>query len=392
MFVRGGPPLRAADPAGAAGPTFRVTVLRAPGKRLVKTYLADGGKRGTDKAASFLVERPEVRGARGFFALLSGLERHPDRCVIRGAPGRWFPADGGSVHRLLHPQPAYADARGRRVTAEEARAFGRAPEVGETLFDAIFLPAFGEEATCWVLLDLEGVEFEPDWRRRLAETAAWLKLRLPDPFADASCWYQATGGAADPSKPDLGGAAVRMRLGFVLSRPLTRCQLEAWLGGIPGLDACTFRTVQEIYVGRPVFEGGVADPMPVRSGVLEGLEDVVQVPDDLPEPRAEAAGTGYVPAASELGGADGVGLLDCPRMDDVLADITGESGGARDRIMEAAFAYVRHVGTTATDTAALAARLAEAALHHRGEGEVAGYGIPSLITWVMVRVAAQERD
>src|SRR6185369_11096573 len=101
---------------------------------------------------------------------------------------------------------------------------------------------------------------------------------------------------------------------------------------------------------------------------------------------------GYVPAASELGGADGVGLLDCPAMDDVLADITGESGGVRDRIMEAAFAYVRHVGTTATDTAALAARLAEAALHHRGEGEVAGYGIPSLITWVMVRVAAQERD
>src|SRR3954468_25088758 len=59
--------------------------------------------------------------------------------------------------------------------------------------------------------------------------------------------------------------------------------------------------------------------------------------------------------------------------------------------MEAAFAYARAVGTAATDTAALAARLTEAALRHRGRAEVAGYHVPSLVGWVMARVAAQER-
>ena len=56
--------MRAGDPPGAdGGPAFRVTVLRARGnKRLVKTYAADGRKLGTDKAASFTVERRGVRG------------------------------------------------------------------------------------------------------------------------------------------------------------------------------------------------------------------------------------------------------------------------------------------------------------------------------------------
>src|SRR3954454_6745195 len=72
--------------------------------------------------------------------------------------------------------------------------------------------------------------------------------------------------------------------------------------------------------------------------------------------------------------------------------MTGEAGGVRDKIRAAAFAYMRHVGTAATDIAALAAKLAEAALRHRSEGEVAGYGIPSLISWAMVRLAARERD
>ena len=171
-------------------------------------------------------------------------------------------------------QPAYTDRRGRRVTREEVIRARRQDEIGVSLHPTTYLPMFVEEPTPWVLLDFEGIEFEPDWRRRLAETAAWLKLRLPDAFADASCWYQATGGAADPSKPDLGGAWVRMRLGFLLSRPLTQDQLEAWLGGIPGLDPVTFRTVQPIYVGRPVFARGLADPIPIRSGVLEGLEEV----------------------------------------------------------------------------------------------------------------------
>jgi hypothetical protein len=244
---------------------------------------------------------------------------------------------------------------------------------------------FVEEPTPWVLLDIDGAEFEPDWRGRLVETAARLRLRLPDAFADASCWFQATASAADPTKPDLGGAAVRMRLAFVLDRPLTQGQLEAWFTGVRGVDPSTFRTVQEIYVGRPVFEGGLRDPMPVRSGVLEGLEDVVRVPDDLPDRPPAAERRSSVPPAGSLGGADGTGLLDCPAFEAALARIGGGAGSVRTGLGRAAAAYIRRVGPERVDVGALAARLAEEGLRHRGEADVAGYGLPDLVRWHLAR-------
>jgi hypothetical protein len=291
-------------------PAFAVTVLRAlAGKRLVKTFATDRRgqvvKRGSDKAAEFVLERHDVADADAFFALLGALERRTDACIVRAVPGPWCPPRGRPMFRLLHAQPAFADPRGGRVSREAAR---RQTGIGERLFETTWLPTLVEAPTPWVLLDFEQVEGERDWRRELAGTAAWLKLRLPDAFADARCWYQATGSAADPSRPDLGGSEVRMRLAFVLSRPLTEGQLKAWLGGIPGLDAATFRSVQEIYVGRPIFGDGLVDPMPVRSGVLDGLEDVVPVPGiEAPHlPRREAF-TGQVHAAGRRRGCSGRG-------------------------------------------------------------------------------------
>ena len=376
-----------ADLPPAAWP-FHVTVLHAPAKRLVKRFDAAGRKHGYDKAEEFFVDRRHVESPRAFFDLLSELERGSARCVVRGAPGPWFPGPGRPIFRLLHPQPAYADPRGRRVTPEQVGRQDREAEIGTTLLEATWLPMLVEEATPWVLIDIDGVEFEPDWRTRLAETASWLKLRLPDAFADACCWYQATGGAADPTRFDLGGAAVRMRLGFVLSRALTRSQLKTWLGSIPGLDTATLESAQPIYVGRPLFEGGLADPMPIRSGVLEGLEDVVPVPDDLPAPREVAPRTALVPAAGELGG-EGLGLLDCPELDEVLAGISGEAGGVRSRLGRAASAYIRAVGPDQVDVEALAERLAEEARRHRSAGEVAGYNLASLVRW---HLAHADRD
>ena len=163
-----------------AGPTFSITVLRAVGqRRLVKTYTPTG-KRGTDEAGRFLVERHEVHSPREFFAFLSGLESRRDRCLVRAATGRWFPDDGEPVYRLLHPQTAYADAAGRRVTEEKVRAYGREPEVGETLFHATALPMFVEQPTPWIAVDFDKVSGEPDWRSDLPGTAKWLRDRMTD--------------------------------------------------------------------------------------------------------------------------------------------------------------------------------------------------------------------
>jgi hypothetical protein len=143
--VRGGPPLRAADPTGKGGAVFHVTVLRARGGRLVKLFTADGRKLGTEKAARFCYEPLECRGARDFFAKMSGLKRHRDRCVIRAAPGRWFPDDGKPVFRLSDAQPAYMDnaGAGPRVLPGKVKQAGREPEIDDTLLRAIMLPMLG---------------------------------------------------------------------------------------------------------------------------------------------------------------------------------------------------------------------------------------------------------
>jgi hypothetical protein len=385
-FVQGAP-IHPADPTGLPGSmrtaevSFHVTVLRAPGKRLVKRFDANGRKYGYDNAVEFRIERHEVRGFRGWWALLGKVEQRSDRCVIRGAPGPWASL-AHPVYRLLHPQPAYTDRRGRRVTREEVIRARRQGEIEVSLYPTTYLPMFVEEPTWWVLLDFEGIEFEPDWRSRLAETAAWLKLRLPDAFANASCWYQATGGAADPTRPDLGGAQVRMRLGFLLSRPLAQKQLEAWLGSVPGLDPVTFRVIQPIYVGRPVFARGLADPIPVRSGVLEGLGELVQVPDDLPAPRPQ---TGHRHVPAELSEGEGLGLLACPELDEALALVSGEAGKTRSALERAARAYIRAVGPHQVDVEALAERLAAEGLKHRSADEVAGYNLAALVRWHLAR-------
>ena len=62
-----------------------------------------------------------------------------------------------------------------------------------------------------------------------------------------------------------------------------------------------------------MFEGGLADPMPVRSGVLEGLEDVVQVPDDLPPPATRERRPGEVSRDSDPAPTSRLGRPAIPR-------------------------------------------------------------------------------
>jgi hypothetical protein len=292
---------------------FSLTVLKAQGRRnrLVKMFTPDGRKLSYDAAAEFMVEQRQVSDFGTFVAVLTDLEKRKDSCLIRGTPGTHCPRDS-AVFRLLNMQRGFVDDAGRRVSRDAVEANGWQDRIGVDLYPVCWLPMFTDAGTSWVLLDFDDYEGALDWRHRLEETADELIMQLPDEFGDASCWYQATGSAADPSKPDLGGRKVRMRLGFLLSRPLTQDQLQAWLGHVPGLDVATFRTVQPIYVGRPIFVG-CDDPMPVRSGVLRRLQDAVDVPDDLPAPKSRP--DPYA-AADEQGSHDG--LLPCDKLEDAV--------------------------------------------------------------------------
>ena len=360
---------------------FSLTVLRARGKRLVKVLTASGGKQSYDRAHEFEVEQRKVADFGAFAAMLSELENRRSNCIIRGIPSRHCPHEG-PVYRLSNMQPGFVDDAGRRVSRDAIDANGWQDRIGVDLYPVSWLPMFTDAGTSWLLLDFDDYEGALDWRHRLEETADELIMQLPDEFGDASCWYQATGSAADPSKPDLGGRKVRMRLGFLLSRPLTQDQLQAWLGHVPGLDVATFRTVQPIYVGRPIFVG-CDDPMPVRSGVLRRLQDAVDVPDDLPAPKSRP--DPYA-AADEQGSHDG--LLPCDKLEDALGEITSGAGKVRSGLGRAARAYIRAVGPKNVDVQALAARLAEEGLRHRSAEEVRGYNLPELVRWILRSEAA----
>ncbi len=265
--------------------SFFLTILEAPGKRLAKVWTAAGRKIAYDHAREFRVHRLEAGSFEELAQHLAHLEHLRECCLIRGTPLSWCPTDG-TARRLLKDRPGYADQSGRMFDIEEIEPRGWQNRIDVDLFPVSILPTFEDEPSYLVPIDFDRVEYEPDWRQRLPETADWLKLKLPEPFADASCFYQATASAADPSKHDLGGPFVHMRLYFWLSRPLTGAQLKAWIPEQPGLDRSLFGAVQPIYVARPLFSG-CPDPMPVRMGVLEGLQDVVDVPDDLPAPPPE---------------------------------------------------------------------------------------------------------
>jgi hypothetical protein len=105
----------------------------------------------------------------------------------------------------------------------------------------------------------DGVAFEPELALPAGRDRRWLKLRLPDGFADASCWFQATGGRR-PSKP----ISAAPRCGCGIGSPSTgRSPRTSSRRGSAASQASTlhFPPVQEIISSaRPIFQAGSSTP------------------------------------------------------------------------------------------------------------------------------------
>jgi hypothetical protein len=187
------------------------------------------------------------RPARSFDDLAAQLERvalDPHAAVIRG---RLLPGVDPCHCRRLSDRTEHGDA----VTFEAC-------------------------AHRWLALDVDGVP-EPPCTVFAAEPEAGVEHvlgLLPGPFADASCWWQATGRAG--IKP-----GIRVRLWFWLSRPVADGEAKGWLRGCP-VDRSLYTPVALHYVAAPLLAPGTPDPVARRRGVRRGLEDVVRVPAELP--------------------------------------------------------------------------------------------------------------
>ena len=177
-----------------------------------------------------------------------------------------------------------------------------------------------------------------------------------------------------------------MRLGFVLDRGVTFSEAKKWLIGLQGLDTCTLRPIQITYTAAPIFGGGLTDPLLERLGVLAGERELVAVPlINIDRSYQREGSTSYGPAQS----AEGLGLLESPRLDaelKKLAEAKGEAGSVRSRLMQCAFGYAHDAGRDRVDVEALAEALAEEGERYRSAEEIAAYDLKGVIFWCLERV------
>ncbi|OBQ37792.1 MAG: hypothetical protein AN484_24720, partial [Aphanizomenon flos-aquae WA102] len=139
--------------------------------------------------------------------------------------------------------------------------------------------------------------------------------RLPECFWDASCSWSFTGthGLEKAERKWTGGYigdTIRLRLLFDISRPIGSDEARAWLrsmGDLAPVDDAVAGEVQPIYVARTVSHDD-SDPLAKfgvpLAGFRQGLEAVVQVPDDLATKARWARAQGHGAACASHPSAD----------------------------------------------------------------------------------------
>lgn len=288
--------------------TDAVTVLHAHDeKRLAKSFTtATNGvvtKRDYDSATWFSAETRPVDGIRDVHWLLVDLEGDPFAGVIRGAL-----AEGIDPRRVR-----------RKKTGESA--------------------PFIETPRRWVQLDVDGIPL-PAGTSILADPADAARVVLDIVTAHApelegvTAVVQFSSSAAlnelaeaeeaaglPPRWQGVAKPGVSAHVWFWLQAPVGEAELTRWFkwvnakAGTKLLDPALARTVQPHYTARPIFGGGLRDPLAGRRTLLiEGMEDAAALVIPAHAPRtysadtsggSASAGAGYEGHLEAIGGADG---------------------------------------------------------------------------------------
>lgn len=221
--------------------TDTLTILRHQSNLLAKTWRADGTVAAYDQAKFFAPSSVPLAGIADLSAQLSALESDPHACVIRG------------VYR----------------GDEHATAAGLAPENGRV---RRLLELFDDTPHHWVLVEIDS--FEPltaDPVRDATDAIdEYITTCLPECFHGAAYHWQLSNSAGHATK----GGVLKAHVWFWLATAYTSAQLKAWaVATAIELDTSVLNPVQVHYTAAPVFEAGVTDPVPVRSGFVPALLD-----------------------------------------------------------------------------------------------------------------------
>lgn len=333
-----------------------VTILRPDPatKHARKRIAADGEILGADNVAQFAHKTVRLNGIGELHSLVTKLA---DRnvLVVRGHPA----SDRQPIHRQL----AFRTERTKAGTMKERGDDG-----------------FTDVAKFWAAFDVDGVKLPAmtDWREDPLAAVEYVIGLLPEGFWDASCSWSFTAShglervTKDGKKYWTGGYVgdeVRLRLWFWMSRALAEAELSAWMksmGDLAPVDASVARTVQPIYVARPVCADG-SDPLArlgvQLSGFRQGLEDAVIVPDNLAEEAQWARAEGHgASCASHPTVEAAIRAIGKPSHPKGRAEI-------RSHLMSAALHLARNERSAGRepDPAAMCARIVEAVEQHRDE-------------------------
>src|SRR5690606_35631973 len=141
------------------------------------------------------------------------------------------------------------------------------------------------------MIDVDGFRPKADpVKEPVKAIKEFIRLKLPEAFRGISFYWQLSSSAGHSDNK----AVLKAHVWFWLDRPLTSATIKAYFKAkvaVGDVDTSLFNPVQVHYTANPVFEAGVVDPVPVRSGFVEGLDaDVVDIePGDVPEREATTA-------------------------------------------------------------------------------------------------------
>lgn len=216
-----------------------ITILRHSTIKLAKTWQSDGSISAYQDAKYFsLVEKP-VSNIRDLSKVLTELEADSNACVIRGTYK-------GDVHARENDSE-FKQGKTRRKNF---------------LFDDL--------AHHWVLIEID--DFEPILCDPVLDPVdainEYITFSLPDCFQEISFHWQLSNSAGHSKNT----GKLKAHVWFWLETAYTSIQLKSWADeNNLALDKSVLNPVQIHYTAAPIFESEISDPVPSRSGFVQGM-------------------------------------------------------------------------------------------------------------------------
>lgn len=236
-----------------AGGADELTVLSHPHRRLTKLWRAGGTIDSYEGGTHFAHRTVALSGIVELADFLGRQASRPRECVIRGK----YLGDAVQLER----EPA--DYQRNKVLRRKS--------------------CFADQALHAIMVDID--RFEPLEADPITEPEQaieqFILTCLPSGFADVSYCWQLSSSAGAPDKRDI----LKAHVWFWLEAAATSTALRTFFkdSRYATVDVALFDPIQIHYTADPVFEQGVVDPVPRRSGFVERSQrsvmlDVANVP------------------------------------------------------------------------------------------------------------------